>query len=71
MFKKLLMIPLLALACVLPLASAAAASTEISSVRVATRHDANTPFVRTVVDVSQKVTPRLYLDIFQLRKIRT
>ena len=62
MFKKLLMIPLLALACVLPLASAAAASTEISSVRVATRNDANTPFVRTVVDVSQKVTPRLYLD---------
>ena len=63
MLKKLCMIPLLAIACLLPLVSVqAAANTEITSVRVATRNDANTPFVRTVLDVSRKVTPRLYID---------
>ena len=57
------MIPLLAIACLLPLVSVqAAANTEITSVRVATRNDANKPFVRTVLDVSRKVTPRLYID---------
>lgn len=63
MLKKLLIIPLLALACLFPLWTAqAAGSTQVTSVRVATRNDANTPFVRTVLDTSKKVIPRLYID---------
>ena len=57
------MIPLLALACLLPFVSVQVQPIrKITSVRVATRNDANTPFVRTVLDVSRKVTPRLYID---------
>jgi N-acetylmuramoyl-L-alanine amidase len=62
-FKKLFILPLLALLCLTPLVSAQAASKpEITSVRTATRNDAATPFVRTVVDVTGKVTPKLYID---------
>ena len=39
-----------------------AAKPEITSIRTATRNDAATPFVRTVLDVSSKVTPRLFID---------
>ena len=63
MLKKLCMIPLLAIACLLPLVSVqAAANTEITSVRVAPRNDANTHFVRPVLAVSRSVTPRLNID---------
>lgn len=63
MFKKLFILPLLALLCLAPLVSSQAASKpEITSVRTATRNDAATPFVRTVLDVSGKVTPKLYID---------
>lgn len=49
--------------CILPLYQVAAAeATEISAVRVATRNDANIPFVRTVLDVNNKVTPKLFVD---------
>ena len=40
----------------------AAAKPEITNVRTATRTDANTPFVRTVLDVSGKANPKLYID---------
>lgn len=64
MFKKLCILPLLLALCLVPFLSAPsrAASAEITSVRTATRNDANTPFVRTVLDVSNKVNPRLYID---------
>ncbi|ERT61910.1 N-acetylmuramoyl-L-alanine amidase family protein [Megasphaera vaginalis (ex Srinivasan et al. 2021)] len=61
--KKLLLLPLLLFLCLCPLLPAQAASkAEISSVRIATRNDSNTPFVRTVLDVTKKVTPKLYID---------
>ncbi len=51
------------LVCLIPFVSAhAAAKPEITNVRTATRTDANTPFVRTVLDVSGKVNPKLYID---------
>lgn len=63
MIKKLFLIPLLALFCMVPFLSAQAASgVQISGVRVVTRNDANTPFVRTVVEVTDTVTPRLNID---------
>lgn len=61
--KKLLLFPFLVILCILPLYQVAAAeATEISAVRVATRNDANIPFVRTVLDVNNKVTPKLFVD---------
>lgn len=64
MFKKLCILPLLLVLCLVPFLAAPsqAASAEITNVRTATRNDANTPFVRTVLDVSNKVNPRLYID---------
>ncbi|WP_293987128.1 N-acetylmuramoyl-L-alanine amidase [uncultured Megasphaera sp.] len=63
MFKKLWILPLVMLVCLIPFVSAhAAAKPEITNVRTATRTDANTPFVRTVLDVSGKVNPKLYID---------
>lgn len=63
MLKKIWMLPLIMLICLIPMVSAhAAAKTEITNVRTATRNDANTPFVRTVLDVSGKVNPKLYID---------
>ena len=63
MLKKIWMLPLIMLICLIPMVSAHAASkTEITNVRTATRNDANTPFVRTVLDVSGKVNPKLYID---------
>lgn len=63
MFKKFFILPFLMIFCLCPLfMSQAASKTEITSVRTATRNDANTPFVRTVLEVSNRVTPRLYID---------
>lgn len=63
MFRKLFILPFLMIFCLCPLfMSQAASKTEITSVRTATRNDANTPFVRTVLEVSNRVTPRLYID---------
>lgn len=63
MFKKLLLIPILLAVCLFPVFSTqAAAKPEITGVRTATRNDANTPFFRTVLDVSKKVSPKLYID---------
>lgn len=63
MLRKYFILPLLMLICMVPFISAqAASSTEITSVRTATRNDANTPFVRTVLDISGKVNPRLFID---------
>ncbi len=63
MVKKLFMFPFVLLLFLLPMAAVQAASTaEITSVRTATRNDANIPFVRTVLEVEGKVTPRLFID---------
>lgn len=63
MIKKLFLIPLLSLFCMVPfLPTQAASGVQISGVRVVTRNDANTPFVRTVVEVTDTVTPRLNID---------
>ena len=61
--KKLFILPLLMLLCLIPMLPAQAASkAEITSVRTATRNDANVPFVRTVLELDSKVTPRLFID---------
>ena len=61
--KKLFVLPLLMLLCLIPMLPAQAASkAEITSVRTATRNDANVPFVRTVLELDSKVTPRLFID---------
>lgn len=61
--KKLFILPLLMLLCLIPMLPAQAASkAEITSVRTATRNDANIPFVRTVLELDSKVTPRLFID---------
>ena len=61
--KKLFILPLLMLLCLIPMLPAQAASkAEIISVRTATRNDANVPFVRTVLELDSKVTPRLFID---------
>lgn len=63
MLKKLCMLPLLLLFCIIPFVSSQAASQpEITSVRTATRNDANVPFFRTVLEVNGVVNPKLYLD---------
>ena len=63
MLKKLCMLPLLLLLAVIPMTMVQAApKAEITSVRTATRNDANTPFVRTVLEVTDRTTPRLFLD---------
>lgn len=63
MLKKLFFLPLLLLLCVVPVfASHAAAKPEITSVRTATRNDANIPFFRTVLEVNGVVNPKLYID---------
>ena len=63
MLKKLWILPLMLLVFLIPMVSAqAAAKPEITNVRTATRTDANTPFVRTVLDVSGKANPKLYID---------
>ena len=63
MLKKIWILPLLLLVCLIPFVSAQAASKpEITNVRTATRTDANTPFVRTVLDVNGKANPKLYID---------
>ena len=63
MMKKLFILPLLMLLCLIPMLPAQAASkAEITSVRTATRNDANVPFVRTVLELDSKVTPRLFID---------
>lgn len=63
MLKKLCMLPLLLLFCIVPFVSSQAASQpEITSVRTATRNDANIPFFRTVLEVNGVVNPKLYLD---------
>ena len=63
MMKKLFILPLLMLLCLIPMLPAQAASkAEITSVRTATRNDANIPFVRTVLELDSKVTPRLFID---------
>lgn len=61
--KKLFILPLLMLLCLVSMLPAQAASkAEITSVRTATRNDANVPFVRTVLELDSKVTPRLFID---------
>lgn len=61
--KKFFILSLLMLLGIAPMLSVQAASkAEITSVRTATRNDANIPFVRTVLEVSSKVTPRLFID---------
>ncbi|WP_300625062.1 N-acetylmuramoyl-L-alanine amidase [uncultured Megasphaera sp.] len=61
--KKLFILPLLMLLCLIPMLPVQAASkAEITSVRTATRNDANVPFVRTVLELDSKVTPRLFID---------
>lgn len=63
MLKKLLLLPLLLLLCILPtFATQAAAKPEITSIRTATRNDANIPFFRTVLEVNGVVNPKLYID---------
>lgn len=63
MLRKFFILPFLMICCLCPLfMSQAASKTEITSVRTATRNDANTPFVRTVVETEKRVTPRLYID---------
>lgn len=61
--KRLFILPLLMLLCLVPMLPVQAASkAEITSVRTATRNDANVPFVRTVLELDSKVTPRLFID---------
>ena len=63
MLKKLFILPLLLLLCVLPVfSSQAATKPEITSIRTATRNDANIPFFRTVLEVNGVVNPKLYID---------
>ncbi len=64
MIKKLLLVPLLAVLCLAPAwqpAHAASKST-VTNVRQVTRNDADVPFVRTVLDVTTMVKPRVILD---------
>ena len=61
--KRLFILPLLMLLCLVSMLPAQAASkAEITSVRTATRNDANVPFVRTVLELDSKVTPRLFIE---------
>lgn len=63
MLKKLLLLPLLLLLCIVPaFVSQAAVKPEITSIRTATRNDANIPFFRTVLEVNGVVNPKLYID---------
>ena len=63
MLKKLLLLPLLLLLCILPtFAAQAAAKPEMTSIRTATRNDAKIPFFRTVLEVNGVVNPKLYID---------
>lgn len=63
MFRKYFILPLVLIFCLCPMVLTHAASkTEITSVRTATRNDADTPFVRTVLELTTRVTPRLYVD---------
>lgn len=63
MLKKLFILPFLLLLCVLPVfSSQAATKPEITSIRTATRNDANIPFFRTVLEVNGVVNPKLYID---------
>ena len=51
--KRLLFLSLLAIFCLVPVLNGQAVDkAQVSSVRIATRNDANTPFVRTVLDVN-------------------
>lgn len=63
MLKKLFLLPLLLLLCMIPVfSSQAAAKPEITSIRTATRNDANIPFFRTVLEVNGVMNPKLYID---------
>lgn len=62
MFKKIFLIPILAVLFVCPLLSVHAESTTITNVKVVTRNDADTPFVRTVIDVTNTVKPKVVMD---------
>lgn len=53
--KRLLFLSLLAIFCLVPVLNGQAVDkAQVSSVRIATRNDANTPFVRTVLDVIKR-----------------
>ncbi|MBF1349058.1 MAG: N-acetylmuramoyl-L-alanine amidase, partial [Megasphaera micronuciformis] len=61
--KRLLFLSLLAICCLVPVLNGQAVDkAQVSSVRIATRNDANTPFVRTVLDVNKAVSPKLGID---------
>lgn len=61
--KRLLFLSLLAIFCLVPVLNGQAVDkAQVSSVRIATRNDANTPFVRTVLDVNKAVSPKLGID---------
>ena len=61
--KILLFLSLLAIFCLVPVLNGQAVDkAQVSSVRIATRNDANTPFVRTVLDVNKAVSPKLGID---------
>lgn len=63
MYKKFLIWPLIAAACLLPFGMIqAAAKADITNVRVVTRNDADTPFVRTVLELTSPVQPKFALD---------
>ncbi|MGE1063246.1 N-acetylmuramoyl-L-alanine amidase [Megasphaera paucivorans] len=62
MFKKLLLIPILAIMCICPLFPVHAANSTITNVKVVTRNDAEVPFVRTVLEVTNTVKPKAVLD---------
>ena len=61
--KRLLFLSLLAIFCLVPVLNGQAVDkAQVSSVRIATRNDANTPFVRTVLDINKAVSPKLGID---------
>jgi N-acetylmuramoyl-L-alanine amidase len=62
LFKKLLLIPILAIMCICPLFPVHAANSTITNVKVVTRNDAEVPFVRTVLEVTNTVKPKAVLD---------
>jgi N-acetylmuramoyl-L-alanine amidase len=63
LIKRLLLIPFLAILCVCPLwQSQAADKASITNVRIVTRNDADVPFVRSVVDLTTPVKPKLIID---------
>ena len=63
MLKKIFLFSLLALLCISPVTQADAANkAQITNVKVVTRNDADTPFVRTVLEVSSPVKPKVVLD---------